>query len=509
MRGAHDGRGVAAAVTHARPGQRLRRRRGRDDRLRAGRCCGGPRSRPSRTRRAASSGSTRAPGCSSRGRSAWPPAGRATVTISHAVSTTHDRAAEELALDTAWPRSRRRRCPSRPWRPREPRPARRPRPLLPAVAGRSVQRRGPAGPDRRAGPRLDRPDQRRVLPAQRGARATSAGCRGTSGRPSPAGWSTATRSPIAGSSTGDRGVNGLAQPFHHTILPLASAADRRTEIRWGLRDFALAVRPAGAPGCGCRRARSTWRRCGCSPSTASSTRSWRRGRRATSVETRRPYRVELGDGRSIVVALYDGALSAAISFDPRATADADRFIAEDVVPRLASGSLPDDEPPLVVIATDGELYGHHQPFRELFLQRLFQPVDAGARGFDIVPLAEALREPAGQPFRSIRIAERTSWSCHHGVLRWSGDCPCAADGTLEGSAASRARAPSGGHRRRHRAGDAARWPPRPTRGRRAMRTSTSSSARKARPGLPDAGWARARSLRLEPSPRTRSSSWAF
>ena len=41
---------------------------------------------------------------------------------------------------------------------------------------------------------------------------------------------------------GDRittGANGMAQPFHHAILPLASAADRRTEIEWGLRDFEL------------------------------------------------------------------------------------------------------------------------------------------------------------------------------------------------------------------------------------------------------------------------------
>ena len=239
--------------------------------------------------------------------------------------------------------------------------------------------------------------------------------------------------PIAyrGFVEGDRGVNGLAQPFHHTILPLASAADRRTEIRWGLRDFAWRM---GRPARGMWLAEgavdvATLRLLAEHGVEHTILAPWQAGDR---VETRRPYRVDLGDGRSIVVALYDGTLSASISFDPRATADADRFIAEDVVPRLASGSLPDDEPPLVVIATDGELYGHHQPFREMFLQRLFQPVDADTRGFDIVTLAEGLRESAGQPFRTIRISERTSWSCHHGVLRWSGECPCAADGAWKG-----------------------------------------------------------------------------
>jgi hypothetical protein len=227
-------------------------------------------------------------------------------------------------------------------------------------------------------------------------------------------------------------VNGLAQPFHHTILPLASAADRRVEIRWGLRDFELRF---GRPATG------MWL-----PETAVDLATLRllagSGIRYTllapwqaepHVETRRPYRVELGGGLDIVVVLYDADLSAAISFEPRATADADRFTRDHVEPRLASGTLPDDEPPLVVIATDGELYGHHQPFRELFLARLVQPrTDGATRGFDIVSLDEALGGSTGQAFRAIRLSERTSWSCHHGVLRWSADCPCAADGRWKG-----------------------------------------------------------------------------
>ena len=60
-----------------------------------------------------------------------------------------------------------------------------------------------------------------------------------------AGCATAIPMAYRGFVAGDRGVNGMAQPFHHSILPLASAADRRTEIRWGLRDFELRFgRPA-------------------------------------------------------------------------------------------------------------------------------------------------------------------------------------------------------------------------------------------------------------------------
>lgn len=252
--------------------------------------------------------------------------------------------------------------------------------------------------------------------------------------PTLAGW-LEDGDPIAyrGFVEGDRGANGLAQPFHHTILPLASAADRRVEIRWGLRDFEWRFgRPAvgmwlpeGAVDLATLRllAEHGIRHTILAP--------WQAGEH--HVETRRPYRVELGGERTIVVALYDGDLSGAVSFEPKATADADRFARDGIEPRLASGSLPDDEPPLVVIATDGELYGHHRPFRELFLERLLQaPSDGTPRGYDIVSLAEALAEPAGHPFRTIQLAERTSWSCHHGILRWSGECPCVTDGRWKG-----------------------------------------------------------------------------
>ncbi|MFL5778392.1 MAG: DUF3536 domain-containing protein [Chloroflexota bacterium] len=225
--------------------------------------------------------------------------------------------------------------------------------------------------------------------------------------------------------------NGMAQPFHHSILPLASAADRRTEIRWGIRDFRQRFG---------RMPEGIWL-----PETAVDLSTLRaaaeEGMRYTilapwqavgTIDPRQPYRVELGGGRSIVVAFYDAGLSAAVSFEPEATADADRFARERVAVRLAAGA-PDDPPPLALIATDGELYGHHQTFRDLFLQRLIRPgPDVPDRGFDVIDLASALVEPTGRPFRTAKIAERTSWSCHHGVLRWTAECPDARDGRWKG-----------------------------------------------------------------------------
>ncbi len=221
--------------------------------------------------------------------------------------------------------------------------------------------------------------------------------------------------------------NAMAQAYHHAILPLASAADRRTEIRWGLREFELRFG---------RRAEGLWL-----PETAVDVPTLRdlvaEGVRfvilapwqadVPSLDTRRPYRAELGGGRSIGVVFYDSVLSAAVSFEPAATADAERFAHERIASRLAETRFPDGTPGLALIATDGELYGHHQPFRDLFLERLVAP-DAPERGFDVVDLASAVAEPPGRHHPPVRIAERTSWSCHHGVLRWSAECPCAADG---------------------------------------------------------------------------------
>ena len=234
----------------------------------------------------------------------------------------------------------------------------------------------------------------------------------------------------------------IAQPYHHAILPLASAADRRTEIAWGIRDFELRFgrRPAGL-----------WL-----PETAVDLATLREAARQgigftilapwqaaeSAIDTRLPYRIDLGGGRAIVAIFYDAGLSASVSFEPEATADADRFARERVLPRLGGGPAPLDSP-LAVIATDGELYGHHQQFRDLFLKRLAAPDEAGPdRGFDVVTLdsvvaeaaaAEAVAaESAGPGLAVTRISDRTSWSCHHGIARWSGECPDADDGRWKG-----------------------------------------------------------------------------
>jgi thiol-disulfide isomerase/thioredoxin len=121
--------------------------------------------------------------------------------------------------------------------------------------------------------------------------------------------------------------------------------------------------------------------------------------------------VDLGNDEGILAFFYDSGLSASVSFEPEATADADRFARERVTPRLSGGPDPMDAP-LAVIATDGELYGHHQQFRDLFLQRLVAPDPEQAdRGFDVVTLEELATESTDHAHHPMRIAERR----RHGV----------------------------------------------------------------------------------------------
>ena len=227
------------------------------------------------------------------------------------------------------------------------------------------------------------------------------------------------------------GGTGMAQAFHHSILPLAAMHDRRTEVRWGMRDFEYRFG---------RQATAMWL-----PETAVDLATLRvlaeAGVHATvlapwqaeaaHVDPRQPYRVDVGGGRHITVMFYDGDLSGAVSFEPAATADADRFARERVGPRLAT-PLPDGTDPTLVIATDGELYGHHQLFRDLFLERLVAPDAQAHRSFDVVGLGPIVAEHEDHPHPEITIRERTSWSCHHGILRWTAECPDVPDGRWKG-----------------------------------------------------------------------------
>ena len=134
--------------------------------------------------------------------------------------------------------------------------------------------------------------------------------------------------------------NAMAQAYHHAILPLASMADRRTEIRWGLRDFELRFGRRAHRHLAARDRGGSSRRCESSSTRASATRSWRRGRPPTPAWTHAGRTAwSWADGKSIVVVFYDAALSASASFESDATMNADSFARERCCPALAGAEL--------------------------------------------------------------------------------------------------------------------------------------------------------------------------
>jgi hypothetical protein len=130
-----------------------------------------------------------------------------------------------------------------------------------------------------------------------------------------------------------------------------------------------------------------------------------------------PHRVGTRGGRELAVFFFHRALSGKLSFDPKATSNADRFARELLVPAMEDG----DDDRLLLLASDGELYGHHQEFRELFLARLLER-SAPRHGFErTVPELWLARHPAS---RETSVTAAGSWSCHHGVARWREGCAC-------------------------------------------------------------------------------------
>jgi alpha-amylase/alpha-mannosidase (GH57 family) len=214
--------------------------------------------------------------------------------------------------------------------------------------------------------------------------------------------------------------NAMAQAYNHTILPLATEQDKVCQTAWGIADFEQRFG---------RKPQGMWL-----PETAVDRQTlctmaeqgiqftilapWQAAQEGLDVSE--PYRVALPGGRSIVVFFYHW-LSGGMSFNPGLTINADSFAGRELAGQFIQAKAQSGEPQLVLLASDGELYGHHQPFRERFLERL---VDGASAMQGIQPMYPARWLGQFPVRREIDIREFTSWSCHHGVQRWKGACGC-------------------------------------------------------------------------------------
>src|SRR5688572_8457096 len=237
--------------------------------------------------------------------------------------------------------------------------------------------------------------------------------------------------------------NAIAQPYHHTILPLASRRDKRTEVRWGIADFR---RRFG------REPEGMWL-----PETAVDLETLEvmaeEGIRFTILAPHQVSRVPAGgrpglcrlsNGTSIALCIYRGDSSHSVAFGGalhdgvawgRALIDVARSLEPATLTITGSGravrSTPTPTTPvpavrdvLVSIATDGETYGHHHKFGEMALATALDALRAS--GIRVENFGSFLaRNPAVD---DVELVAPTAWSCAHGVGRWKENCGCRIDG---------------------------------------------------------------------------------
>ncbi|MCX8029008.1 MAG: DUF3536 domain-containing protein [Brevinematales bacterium] len=227
--------------------------------------------------------------------------------------------------------------------------------------------------------------------------------------------------------------NAIAQAYNHMILPLASDKDKITQIEWGIRDFEKRFE---------RYPEGIWlpetavndvvvqfliqygiKFIILSPHQAEKIRfingkEWIDVSKG-NIDFSEPYIIRQPNGE-IVAFFYNGPLSHAVSFNHLLRNS------ESFRDAILSYRNPNKDDFLLSIATDGEIYGHHEPFADMCLSSLiyrnrfennFIFTNFGNVLEIIKPRYEVVLKKGNNNLG-------TSWSCAHGVDRWYRDCGC-------------------------------------------------------------------------------------
>ena len=214
--------------------------------------------------------------------------------------------------------------------------------------------------------------------------------------------------------------NAIAHAYNHTILPLANHRDKQTQIAWGITDFRyrFGTAPQGMWLAETGVDMETLELLADQGIEFTVLAPWQS---AHGVDTTEPYWVDLRDGRRMVVFFYNGPISGDVSFNSDISANADHFAGPYLSQFVHWDKDQRNEDQLLLVATDGELYGHHKPFRDLFLSHLTQH-SAPAFGYEVTSLPRYLRDHP--PTYTTELNVPSAWSCAHGVARWSDGCNC-------------------------------------------------------------------------------------
>jgi Predicted ATPase related to phosphate starvation-inducible protein PhoH len=149
------------------------------------------------------------------------------------------------------------------------------------------------------------------------------------------------------------------------------------------------------------------------------------------IDTTRPYRIIPRDinGKRICnghldVFFYNAELSIAVSFEHllKSGTKFGKKILEAKNPDKTGHQL-------ISIGTDGESYGHHEPFGDMCAAWFFEKF---CPQNNIIPVNYGWYLEKNPPEFEVQIkgayGEGSSWSCVHGVGRWCRDCGCSTGG---------------------------------------------------------------------------------
>ena len=209
--------------------------------------------------------------------------------------------------------------------------------------------------------------------------------------------------------------NAIAQGYNHSILPLLDARGRELQIAWGIYDFVTRFgrRPEGMwlPECAVdAETLAAVARAGIRFVILGSDQ----GRFSRPGRDSGPFLWQR-DELKLAILRFDRSISSSVAFTDtlRDGADLGRLLADSAL-ELAPGQA-------LLVATDGETFGHHKRSGAAELARAIKLLEA--HGDVIVTNCDAFlaTHPATGSFE---IDSPSAWSCAHGVERWRSNCGC-------------------------------------------------------------------------------------
>ena len=225
-------------------------------------------------------------------------------------------------------------------------------------------------------------------------------------------------------SVGARGGHGnaIAQSYNHSILPLLRPRDRALQIAWGIEDFVARFkrRPEGMWLPECAADHDTLRDIAAAGMKFIILAPEQGAFRGAGAARRGagPF-IWRSESLSLAVFRFDRDLSRSVSFD-HGLQDGG-----GLANSIAEAAAQIEPGEVVMIATDGETFGHHKRRGDAELARAINALELR----DDVRLTNCAEYLALHPegAGSFEIGAPSSWSCPHGVERWRAACGCRLD----------------------------------------------------------------------------------